>query len=247
MRKLFVLLLLLAPVCAMADVCVGTCGSLGANGVVTLSPYGSSAYQYVSTAGGVSGAGEISGVGGTDGSSLTTSVFSANAGDALKFYFNYVTSDGSGFADYAWAALLDASNNPTYLFTARTEPSGTIAPGLGLPANAATLTPASVPIIPGGPVWSPLGGDSGACYASGCGYTGWIESTYLIPTAGNYKLEFGVTNWLDTIFDSGLAWDGATIGGVPIQPPSGVPEPASLILLASGLGSLGLMRKKLRK
>lgn len=245
MRKFF-LLILLVPVCAMADTCIGTCGTLGADGVVTLSPSGSGTYQYISTAGGVTGAGQIGGVGGTDGSSFTTSLFSANAGDALQFYFNYVTSDGSGYADYAWAALLDSSSTPVaYLFTARTQPSGTIAPGFGLPANAATLVPPSVPIIPGGPVWSPLGGSSGTCYAAGCGYTGWVGSSYAIPTAGNYMLEFGVTNWADEIYDSGLAFDGATIGGKPIEP-SGVPEPSTFILLSTATSALALLRRRYR-
>jgi hypothetical protein len=228
---------------AMGDLCVGTCGTLGANGVVTISPTGNSTYQYISTAGGVNGAGEVPSVGGTDGSSFTTSQFSANAGDALQFYFNFVTSDGSGFADYAWAALLDSSSAPVaYLFTARTEPSGTIAPGVGLPANAATLAPPSVPIIPGGPDWSPLGSYSGACFAAGCGYTDWVGSSYTIATAGNYELEFGVTNWLDTIFDTGLAFDGATIAGTSIT--GAVPEPSALVLFGTVLVALLLVRRR---
>jgi hypothetical protein len=32
-------------------------------------------------------------------------MFAATAGTALNFYFNYVTSDGAGFADYGWAEL----------------------------------------------------------------------------------------------------------------------------------------------
>src|SRR3954463_12761809 len=90
---------------ASADTCVGNCGSLGANGVVTLSPFGTSTYQFISSSGGVTGAGQIPGVGGVNGSQFTTSAFSANSGDALQFYFNYVTSDGAQFADYAWAEL----------------------------------------------------------------------------------------------------------------------------------------------
>jgi hypothetical protein len=146
--------------------CNGTCGSLGANGVVSLSPTGNSSYQHVSTAGSVTTAplptGSLGGE--TNGSSLATTVFSATAGTALNFYFNYVTSDGTGFADYAWAELFNSANNPvSLLFTARTVPGGSIIPGTGMPAPAATLTPASVPIIAGGPAWSPLGDSSGTC------------------------------------------------------------------------------------
>jgi hypothetical protein len=230
--------------------CAGNCGSLGADGVVTLSPTGNSSYQFVSTFGGTTGVGALpSGRLGseTNGSTLATPVFSATAGTNLNFFFNYVTSDGAGFSDYAWAALFDSSNNPvSLLFTARTELTGTIVPGTGMPPPNATLTPASVPIIPGLTTWSPLGSSSGACFidtSNGCGYTGWVDSNYTIPTAGNYYLEIGVTNWIDSQFDSGLALDGVTVGGVPIPT---VPEPSTLILLGSGLlGLAGAAKRKL--
>lgn len=231
--------------------CNGTCGSLGANGVVTLSPTGNSSYQYVSTAGSSSTAVLPSGAlgGETNGSTLATSVFSATAGTDLNFYFNYVTSDGAGYADYAWAELFNANNTPAaLLFTARTLPSGTIVPGSGMPSPNATLTPSSVPIIGGGPAWSPLGDDSGSCYASGCGYTGWIGSNYTIGTAGDYYLKVGVTNWSDTAYASGLALDGVTVGGVPITPPSSVPEPSTLVLFGSGLlGLAGAAKRRFNR
>jgi hypothetical protein len=140
--------------------CVGTCGSLGSDGVVTLSPTGNSSYQYVSTTNGTNGVGSLpSGSLGseTNGSTLATTVFSATAGTALNFYFNFVTSDGAGYADYAWAELYDSANNPvSLLFTARTLSSGTIVPGFGMPAPNATLTPGSVPIIAIGRIFGQL-------------------------------------------------------------------------------------------
>lgn len=107
-----------------------------------------------------------------------------------------------------------------------------------------TLTPATADVIAGGPLWSPLGGDSGACFGTGCGYTGWIKMTYEIATAGNYVLEFGVVNWVDEGAASGLAFDGMLVSGQPIPAP--VPEPATLALLGLGLAGLGFMRRKAR-
>ena len=225
--------------------CSGNCGTDGADGVVTLSPAASTAYEWVSTSGGAGGVGSLpTGAQGgeTDGSTLTTPVFSASAGTPLNFYFNYVTSDGGGYADYAWAELFSASNAPVaLLFTARTVPSGSIVPGAGLPAPLATLTPSSVPIIGGGSTWLPLGGDSGQCYDTGCGYTGWVQSSYTISAAGTYYLKVGVVNWSDGSYDSGLAVDGVTVGGVPVGP---TPTPAlstwGVILLGGALLLFGM-------
>lgn len=218
--------------------CTGTCATLGADGVVTLAPGGGTAYGYVTTAGGPSGGGQLS-IGGTNGSSLLSQLFAANALDILAFSFNYVTSDGAGFADYAWARLLDESlNEVALLFTARTvPPPGNIVPGAGLPDPEATLDPATVPIN-AGTTWSPLASWSGLCFSAGCGHSGWVASTYQIAVAGNFYLEFGVTNWIDTIWDSGLAFDGLKIGDVVIGvPPDGstVPEPGTISLMALGL------------
>jgi hypothetical protein len=228
--------------------CVGNCGTDGADGVVTLSPTGNSSYQFVSTFQGATGAGQISGAGGTDGSQFTSAVFGATAGQPLTFYFNYVTSDGtSGFPDYAWAQLLTASATPvTFLFTARTVPSGNTSPGQGLPPDGSTLTPSTTAIIGGAPVWSPLGASSsGTCFGPGCGYTGWIQSTFAIPTTGNYEVVFGVTNFSDTIFDSGLAFDGLAIGGTPIGP--GVPEPSTWAMMLIGFAGLGFVFRQSRR
>ena len=182
---------------------------------MTAPPSGDPTYQYVSTYSGQDGAGQLPGLGGTNGSSFTTSTFSANPGSILKFTFNYVTSDAVGF-DYAWAQLQTPSGVPVAtLFTAATPTSGDVI----TPGGSVTLSPASTPIIAGAPVWSPLGdpanpanpGSSGTCRGAGCGFTGWVNAVATGPAAGNYVLAFGVTNGSDTLYDSGLAFAGISI------------------------------------
>ncbi len=223
---------------AQASTCIGTCGTSGANGVVGLSGSSNSTYQYVTTANGTTGAGQISGVGGTNGSQYTSNVFTAAANDPLTFLFNYVTSDGAGWADYAWAELKTAAGaHVAYLFTARTEPSGNTSPGFGLPSNSSSLTPASS-AIQSGTQWAPLSESSGACYASGCGNTGWIRSNYTIAAAGAYEVVYGVTNWGDRAYQSGLAFDALAVNGTAV-PVAGVPEPATWLMMLLGFGLIG--------
>ena len=233
---------------AAASTCLGNCGTVAPNGDVAAPP-GGGAIQYVSTDGGVAGAGQISGVSGTNGSEFISDSFAAGAGDPLAFSFNYITSDGSGYADYAFAELQTAAGvSVAYLFTARTVPSpGNTSPGFGLPANSATLTPATSAINPGATNFSPLGTSSGLCYSgtsNGCGNTGFINSLFNIGAAGNYRVRFGVTNFGDSSYESALAFSGLKIADVPIG--GAVPEPGTWALMLLGFGVMGsqLRRRK---
>ena len=70
--------------------CTGSCGTLGANGVVTAPPNGDTTYDWVSTNGGVDlGDMDLNVPPGeeTNGSTLLTNLFSADAGDSLEFDF----------------------------------------------------------------------------------------------------------------------------------------------------------------
>jgi hypothetical protein len=201
--------------------CEGNCGVLGANGVVTLAPGGGTRYGWISTDQGINGV-ALEGVGGegeaTNGTRLRTFDFLARAGDDLEFRFNYVTTDGAEYVDYAWARLLDAElNEVALLFTARTTPGGNSVPGFAMPEIEATITPSPVEIIDGAPTWAPLGPDSGLCYDDGCGYTGWIRSNFEMPADGSYVIEFGVVNWMDTEYQSGLAIDTLTLNRAPLD------------------------------
>jgi hypothetical protein len=219
--------------------CIGNCNASphGPDGVVTAPPSGT-AYNWVSTANAPSNPGlDVPPNSETNGSVARSVVFSATSGSKLEFDFNYITSDGAGYIEYAWARLLNgALDEVALLFTARTTPTGNTVPGPSpMPPIGAgvSLDPTDIPIIAGGPEFSPLGGYSENCYAAGCGYTDWVHSEYTISADGNYVLEFGVVNWIDTAYDSAFAFAGTQIDGEPIENPA--PEPGTLALLGLAL------------
>lgn len=231
-------------------VCMGSCGTSGADGDVTPAPGGGSAYGWIST-NDAPDANPLDIADTQNGTTLTSNSFTATAGQELSFAFNFITSDGGDYTDYAFVRLLGGAE-PTVLFTARTtavEGQNTV-PGFGLPgiSSGVTLTPSSTPIVPGAPDFSPLGSSSGMCFGGGCGYTSWIIAQYLVPTAGTYQLQFGVFNFSDSAFDSALAFDFAIgEGGTPTVPPSVAPEPATVVLTAGGLLMLaGVARRRRR-
>jgi len=256
----FALLVAVSAVLGHASSCVGNCGTDTANGDVT-NPPGFSSYNYVSTFQGKDQGGLLPAVFGppgvitTDGSTFTTGSFTATAGEQINFEFNYVTSDGTTtFPDYAWAALMSTTGGANYLiFSAQTQPSPiNTVPGKTMPALSpgASLTPSTSPITPGsgattGPVWAELGGSSGDCYGGpgqGCGLTGWITSNFNGEAADTYVLKFGVSNASDQALDTGLAFAGVEVGGVPVG--GSVPEPSSIVLMGSALTALAVVLRR---
>ena len=225
------------------------CGTSTASGTLTLAPGGGSRFGWISTSGGNS-RNPLGITGTTNGTTLTSNVFSVTAGQSLGFSFNYITSDGSGsFTDYAYVRLLRVGGSASILFTARTNPTpgANTVPGFGLPgiAPGVTLTPPSTPINPGAVTFAP--GNISGCFATGCGFTGWITAQLAVADAGDYQLEFNVFNVGDTNFQTGLAFDYTLVGGVPAPPPTDViPEPSTYALMATGLAGLAALRRRRR-
>ncbi|WP_083251384.1 NF038132 family protein [Acidihalobacter yilgarnensis] len=229
---------------------VGNSGTSTSNDGVVAIPSGQSSVNWISTNGGVNG--NNGGYGGTDGSTVTSNPFAVSTGGtALTFQFDFITSDGtSSFPDYAWANLyaVGGSNPVATLFTATTNPSGSAVPGTGagLPSISATINPANVVINSGAgsTVWSPLGTNSGQCwggYGNGCGNTGWVSASYNIAIPGSYVLTFGVANASDNLYDSGLAFSGAAVGGTSIN---NVPEPSDFALFGLSLVGMAFLRRR---
>ncbi len=234
--------------------CTGSCGVSGSDGIVPLAPLGGTQFGWISSVGGIT-IDPLGIPGTTNGSTLASSVFTATAGQVLSFRFNYITSDGGTYNDYAYVRLLGLGG-PQILFTARTEPGGNTVPGQGLPglAPGVTLMPSATVVVAGPPVFGPLGASSDTCWDLGCGYTGWIRAAYTLAVAGDFRIDFGVVNFDDELYDSALAFDFMLgQGDTPETPEDNggdegntAPEPATLTLLLSGLVLVGA-RKRLRR
>lgn len=248
--------------------CTGVCGTSPADGDITTSPLGNARYGYVATSGSTAlGTSPLAldansrGEGTeTNGSKIVSGAFDATAGDRLDIRFNFVSTDGKGFDDYAWARVIDAidGRSVAWLFTARSSNSGSgkIVPGdvltkkqfdpdeaiVGFKDFEFHSKDADDPID-----WAPLGASNRTCWkenAAGCGHTGWLQTRFSFADSGSFRLEFGVVNWGDGAFDSGLAFDFANL--TPASPVP-VPEPASALLMALGLLAVGGRRQRGRR
>lgn len=246
----------------------GSAGSMAANGDITASPFANAQYGYVTTTSStvynvsplaLDPGGKGSGTE-ANGSKITSSSFSALAGQTLSMSFNFVSTDGKGYDDYAWAWLVNASDNSlaAWLFTAQSTNSNTqgIVPGKVVDKSefdpdevitnykdfAFTSKTSADPVS-----WSALGGWSGACWkenAEGCGFTGWLNSSITLAATGSYRVEIGVVNWGDEAYDSGLAFD---FGGLTNnQSVTAVPEPETPLLMLAGLGLMGAIARRRR-
>jgi PEP-CTERM motif len=196
-----------------------SCGVSGANGVVTTSGLaGSTQYGWVSTRGasvnsqaylpGVTGSGAP-----TNGAFWSYSFTTLNPDEVVSFRFNYITSDGNGYEDYAYGML-----DNELLFTARSDPSAYAVPGANMPAPVYTGAPTG-PIKANQTTWDALGNWSNTCWAVGCGFSDWLTAQYVIASPGTYTLKFGVVNLNDQYWDSGLAFDFNFLTAAAPPPP----------------------------
>ena len=255
----------------------GAAGLIEGTSTVPVSSSGNTPFGYLTTTGGQQGVSPLElktdGKGSErseNGSLVISSAFSAARGDTLSMLFNYISTDGRGYEDYAWARLLNADTRETaaWLYTARSDRSarGAVVPGNVLKRQVDGSLPdeldavlnngSSVGFNVSSTDWAPLGGWSGSCWTSAntCGPTGWISSDYAFTDSGDYVLELGVVNWGDEAFDSALAFDftglrqdnfrGMTVLGDPST--NGVPLPTTPALVLAGLGLLAASVRRRR-
>jgi hypothetical protein len=70
------------------------------------------------------------------------------------------------------------------------------------------------------------------------GYTDWTDWSWVAPASGSYTLQFGVANIGNNSWSSTVYLDGMTVTPAP------VPLPSAVVLLGTGLLSVGAFRKK---
>lgn len=259
-----------APLADLTWLATGSAGLIGGTETIPLSTQGTSYFGYVTTFEGAGHYGSVDNVspltlksdgkgneGNNNGTKIVSSAFSAVAGDTLTLNFNYISTDGRGYDDYAWARLVDATTQETaaWLFTARSTNSarGNVIPGDVLKRQVDGDAPDKLDAVlnegerigfdVSSTLWQPLGSWSGYCWddANTCGPSGWVQSDYTFAGSGSYYLEFGVINWGDEAFDSALAFDFAGLNAVnfpnaPLITP--VPEPETYAMMLAGLALL---------
>lgn len=130
----------------------------------------------------------------TNGSTWTSGPFNATAGDQIDVWFNYASTDGKGFDDYAWGLLAGcrqrrpgglALHGTQLQFQHRQHRAGRRGDEEGIDPRDRIVNYDSYKFTSktvDDPIdWQPLGGSNGTCWrdnAAGCGFTGWLQSCH---------------------------------------------------------------------
>ena len=192
-------------------------GATGTSAAVTnLGPTQGTSFGYLVTPGVLNPS-----FGGTGGSTLVSPEFAALGGSLLSIDFNFLTNDGTtDFRDFMFIQLLDQTGGvvATLANGNTTGDTDQAVPALGGPApvisGGVSLSPLPIPRFFDGIETGPLSGTSFAAVKYGGGNggsTGWITTSYVIPSTGTYKLRFVVMDFGNRSFPSGLAIDNIAV------------------------------------
>lgn len=187
--------------------------------------------------------------GATLGTQWMTSAYALAAGDTVSLDLSFLTNDGGGYADYGYVELLLNDSQVALMYLAQTVGSTLVV----MPSASPALPGISPGVVLSQPTASlngletgPIGG---VTYGPGRypnidpvldigGGSDWINSSFTVAAAGDYKLKFVVMDVGDTTVDTGLAFDNIRVNDVSIEDFEGPALPGTLTLeYASNLSS----------